>query len=164
MHALKKNRDSWLFEKANEIVGFYTREFYCLDNFSAFKITYKDHKYSTVEEAYQALGFIDTAPEIAKAIIDSGSAHDAQRIAHENAEKRRADWDEMKVSLMEELLRAKLSQHPYVKKKLLETGDLPIVEDSPKDSFWGWGPNRDGKNELGKLWMKLRTELRNAKS
>ena len=35
-----------------------------------------------------------------------------------------------------------------------------IVEDSPKDSFWGWGPNRDGENQLGKLWMKLREELK----
>ncbi len=25
--------------------------------------------------------------------------------------------------------------------------------------FWGWGPNRDGKNMLGKLWMKVRRSL-----
>lgn len=62
---------------------------------------------------------------------------------------------------MEELLRAKLEQNPYVKKKLLETKDYMIVEDSPKDSFWGWGNNRDGVNNLGKLWMKLRAEIRN---
>mgnify|MGYP002520092451 CR=1 FL=1 len=60
---------------------------------------------------------------------------------------------------MEDLLRLKLEQNPYVKKKLLQTGDYLIVEDSPKDDFWGWGPNRDGNNQLGKLWMKLREEL-----
>ena len=43
-----------------------------------------------------------------------------------------------------------------LRKKLLQTEDYLIVEDSPKDSFWGWGPNRDGENQLGKLWMKLR--------
>lgn len=26
--------------------------------------------------------------------------------------------------------------------------------------FWGWGPNQDGRNELGKLWMEIRAELR----
>ena len=56
-------------------------------------------------------------------------------------------------------MRAKLEQNPYVKKKLLETQDYQIVEDSPKDSFWGWGMDRKGENNLGKLWMKLRNEL-----
>lgn len=62
---------------------------------------------------------------------------------------------------MEELLRLKIEQNSYVKKNLLQTEDYLIVEDSPKDSFWGWGPNRDGENQLGKLWMKLRKEIRN---
>lgn len=57
------------------------------------------------------------------------------------------------------LLRLKLEQNPYVLKKLLQTGDYYIVEDSPKDSFWGWGPDRCGENQLGRLWMKLRKEL-----
>ena len=34
-----------------------------------------------------------------------------------------------------------------------------IVEDSPKDDCWGWGPNKDGRNELGKIWMRLREEI-----
>lgn len=116
MIKLEQYRDPWLFEKVSEVVGFYPREFYCLDNFSSFKILFKGHKYASVEEAYQALGFIDTAPEVAEEIINSNSAHDAQRIAHENVEKRRSDWNDVKVSLMEDLLRAKLEQHPYVQK------------------------------------------------
>ena len=60
---------------------------------------------------------------------------------------------------MENLLRAKLDQNPYVVKKLLLTKNYLICEDSPKDSFWGIGINRDGQNQLGKLWMKLRDEL-----
>lgn len=34
-----------------------------------------------------------------------------------------------------------------------------IVEDSPKDDYWGWGEKRDGRNELGKIWMRLRDEI-----
>ena len=82
------------------------------------------------------------------------------RIAYANRDKRRSDWNEVKLSIMEELLRLKIEQNPYVKKKHLQTEDYIIVEDSPKDSFWGWGPNRDGENQLGKLWMKLREEIR----
>ena len=40
-----------------------------------------------------------------------------------------------------------------------QTGKRKIIEDSPKDNFWGWGGKRNGKNELGKIWMKLRDEI-----
>ena len=144
----------------DEVIGFYTREFYSLDNFSSFKVLYKDYLYSSLEEAYQAAKFIGVAPEVVQKIKNSYSAHEAKEIAFENRDKQRKDWDEVKVQIMEELLRLKLDQNPYVKKKLLETGDCLIVEDSPKDDFWGWGKDRKGENNLGKLWMKLRDELR----
>lgn len=67
-----------------------------------------------------------------------------------------------KVDIMRVILRKKVEQHPYVRKKLLETGDRLLVENSWRDSFWGWGPNQDGLNMLGKLWMEIRTELRTA--
>ena len=34
-----------------------------------------------------------------------------------------------------------------------------IVEDSPKDDFWGWGPNRNGQNNLGKLWNEVKRRI-----
>lgn len=93
--------------------------------------------YCSVEHAYQAHKFLQTAPEIAEQIINCYSAHDAQKIANENKAKQRADWDEIKLEVMEKLLRLKLEQNPYVKKKLLQTNNLLICEDSPKDSFFG---------------------------
>ena len=159
MIKLEQYRDTWLAEKMNEVIGFYPREFYCLDNFSSFKVEYNGYLYASLEEAYQTLGFVNSAPEIAEQIRNSHSAHEAQKIAYANREKRQEDWDDIKLAVMEELLRNKIEQNPYVKKKLLETEGYLIVEDSPKDDFWGWGPNRDGQNNLGKLWMKLRREL-----
>jgi hypothetical protein len=61
---------------------------------------------------------------------------------------------------MKDILRAKVEQHPYVKKKLFESGNRELVEDSWRDSYWGWGPNKDGENHLGKLWMEVRNEFR----
>lgn len=61
---------------------------------------------------------------------------------------------------MLDICRHKLEQHPYVKQKLIATKDWPLVEDSPKDPFWGWGEDRKGRNELGKVWMKLRQEIK----
>ena len=61
---------------------------------------------------------------------------------------------------MLEICRHKLQQNPYVRRKLLQTNDEYLVEDSPVDGFWGWGADKKGRNELGKVWMKLREELR----
>lgn len=160
MLKLEQYRVLWLSEKMGEFIGFYPREFFVFDNFSSFKVCVDGVTYSTVEHAYQATKFLKSAPEIAKEIMDSYSAHDAQKIAYKNKDKQCENWDEIKLSVMEKLLRLKLEQNPYVKKKLLETGDYTICEDSPKDSFWGIGLDRKGRNELGKLWMKLREELK----
>ena len=161
MIKLEQYRDIWLSEKFDEVIGFYPREFYCLDNFSSFKVEYDGYLYSSNEEAYQALGFIESAPEIADQIKKSHSAHEAQKIAYANRDKIRDDWDSIKLDVMKKLLKAKIEQNPYVLKKLLETKNYVIVEDSPKDNYWGWGENRDGENHLGRLWMELREEFSN---
>ena len=160
MIKVEQYRDTWLAEKMDEVIGFYPREFYPLDNFSSFKVEKDGYLYASLEEAFQSSLFLPNFPEISDKIKNSHSAHEAQKIMFENVDKVLYDNDEQ-VTIMEELLRLKLDQNPYVLKKLLQTEDYLIVEDSPKDSFWGWGPNRDGKNMLGKLWMKLREEYKN---
>ena len=160
MIKLEQYRDPWLAEKMDEVIGFYPREFYTFDNFSSFKVEWNGYLYSSLEEAFQSRLFLPDYPKIAEQIKQSHSAHEAQKIMFDNIDKVKYSNEEQ-VPIMEELLRLKIEQNPYVKKKLLQTGDYLIVEDSPKDDFWGWGPNRDGKNQLGKLWMKLRDELKN---
>lgn len=46
----------------------------------------------------------------------------------------------------------------------METGDRELIESSPIDSFWGWGPNKDGANHLGRVWMALRDEWRSGQN
>lgn len=100
------------------------------------------------------------ASDIADSIQFAESAHQAFKIAQENKSFQRPDWDDVKVGVMKRILHAKAGQHEYVRRKLLATGDRELVENSWRDAFWGWGPNRDGKNMLGKLWMEVRAELR----
>lgn len=147
-------------ETSGEIIGFYPREFYVLDNFSAFQVDYLGRRWPTSEHAYHATKFINTAPELVKQIHAARSPHDALKLATEHRHRRSEDWDEIKVNVMYEICKLKMLQNPYVLKKLLSSGDLDIVEDSTKDDFWGWGPDRDGRNELGQIWMRLRDELR----
>ena len=63
---------------------------------------------------------------------------------------------------MEEIVRAKFVQNPYLMKKLLDTGELLLIEGNTwKDIFWGVDINSgEGKNHLGKILMNVREELR----
>ncbi len=139
-------------------VFFYEQDFYVLSNFSAFSLEWCGHRFPTVEHVYHWLKFTDS-DELQQAICDAPSAHEAFQIAQRNKDRRRADWDEVKTKLMRNLLRAKIHQHEYVRRKLLATGDRELIEDSWRDDVWGWGPNKDGQNLLGKLWMEVRAEL-----
>ncbi len=148
-----------ILETSGKIIGFYEREFYVFSNFSSFAVKWKGKKWPTSEHAYQASKFIENYPKIAEEIINCGSAHESKKIKEKYSDKVPADWSKRKVKIMEEICRNKLKQNPYVKKKLLQTKKKLIVEDSPKDDFWGWGKNQKGRNELGKIWMKLRDEI-----
>jgi ribA/ribD-fused uncharacterized protein len=140
-------------------VFFYEQDFYVLSNFSAFALFWRGIRFDTSEAAYHWEKFPDArAVEVRNAIRFAPSAHEAFKIAERNKALRRSDWDDVKVDFMIQILRAKVSQHEYVMRKLLATGDRELIEDSWRDDFWGWGPNRDGKNMLGKLWMEIRAE------
>lgn len=140
-------------------VRFYEHDFYVLSNFSAFSIVWDGRRFDTSEHLYHYLKFNTTALDVADAIFGARSAHEAFKLAERNKGLRRKDWDAVKVELMRDILRLKVEQHEYVRRKLLATGDRELVEDSWRDDFWGWGPNRDGKNMLGCLWMQVRAEL-----
>lgn len=146
-----------------ERVCFYEQDFYVLSNFSAFTLRWEGRRFDTSEAAYHWEKFPDYTA-IRFDIQSAPSAHEAFKIAERNKRFRRPDWDDVKVGIMETILFAKATQHEYVMRKLLATGDRELVENSWRDDFWGWGPNRDGRNMLGKLWMKLRAEFATAKA
>jgi len=156
---LKQYRDPELAINEEGVIGFYPREFYPLDNFQAFQVDIGGVVYPTSEHAYHAMKFIRDAPDIYDLILQARSPHDALKIAQAHKERQSPNWDEDKDEIMYLICKMKLDQHPYVAKKLLETVGFTLVEDSPKDSYWGWGPDKKGENKLGKIWMRLRDEL-----
>jgi len=139
-------------------VCFYEQDFYVLSNFSSFRVNWKNIDFDTSEHAYHWAKFPDNT-FIRTSILKARSAHDAFKIGQEYKALRRTDWDEVKVDIMRSILYAKVNQHEYVKRKLMSTGERELVENSWRDDFWGWGPNKDGKNMLGTLWMEIRKEL-----
>ena len=141
-----------------DLVYFYPPEYYVFDNFSSFQIEYDGYLWPTSEHAYQASMFKETFPAVFLKIKKARSAHDAYKLAKKHKVKVPKDWNTRMKTVMKDILRHKIDQHPYVLKKLLESGKREIIEDSWRDSTWGWGEYKDGNNLLGKIWMELREE------
>lgn len=67
------------------------------------------------------------------------------------------DWDDIKDSIMSNVLTYKFKQHIKIRQHLLQTGLRPIIIKS-NDMYWGKN-DICGKNILGKLLSKLREEF-----
>lgn len=144
-------------------IFFYEQEFYVFSNFSSFQIVHGGHKFPTSEHMYHwkrfQLASSGGASDIAQRILKARSAHDAFKMAQEYKHLQYENWDLVKVAEMKKILKLKVEQHDYVKQKLLESKGRVLIENSWRDSVWGWGPDRDGQNLLGKLWMEIRQEI-----
>jgi ribA/ribD-fused uncharacterized protein len=146
------------------VIQFYTTRgtYGCFSNFSRHPFTYKDKFWKTSEHAFQAQKFAGTKFE--EAVRYCNMPSDAAQMGRDRSLPLRADWEQVKDSIMEEVLYAKFSQSEELKEVLLSTGDAELVEHTVNDSYWGDGGNGSGKNMLGKLLMKTRERLSNEKS
>ena len=132
-----------------------------LDNFSSFGLVMNSEYFQTSEHAFQYLKFVDTNKEIANKIKASFSPNDARNIAHENKDYRLSNWSDVKYQNMEKVLRLKVEQNPIVKDVLLNTKDYIIAENCiDEDTDWGLDSNNQGDNNLGKIWMKIRDDIK----
>lgn len=75
-------------------------------------------------------------------------------------------WSASKVDRMLSVLRAKFTQHPELRDRLMSTGDATLVETPTVADqaalFWGRVAGK-GKNKLGVLLMEIRDDLREKK-
>lgn len=70
----------------------------------------------------------------------------------------REDWNEVRLSIMWDVLQAKFAQHPDLVAKLIATEDEEIIEGNTwNDKFWG-KCNGEGMNHLGIMLMAIRKE------
>ena len=127
-----------------------------LSNFMSPPIPWEGLVFATVEHAFQWTKMDTEAGRMA--VAGATSPGNAKRVAKEHP--MRFDWDFVKVDVMRELLRLKFSDQFYADWLLATDGDL-IEGNSWGDTFWGVC-NGVGQNNLGKLLMELRNELRAA--
>ncbi len=136
----------------------FTDEYQWLSNFEPCEITYYGVTYASVEHAYMSAKSDDEEWKLycADANIPPGKVKRKSRKI-----EIKESWEEIKVSIMKELLVLKYAQEPY-RNLLLNTGEVYIQEGNNwRDIFWGVDlETGEGENNLGKLIMEVREELK----
>lgn len=130
-----------------------------LSNFAATVVCYDGDYYPTVEHAFQAAKAADSKQR--KWVGDAPSAREAKRRGRQVG--LRADWEQVKIGVMRQILFQKFSYNVDLRERLLNTGDQELVEGNDwDDRFWGVCDG-EGLNHLGKLLMEVRGQLREKK-
>lgn len=141
--------------KAQEIISFRGKYSY-LSNFYHAPITYNGLTYLNNEAAFQAQKSIDSSEQEIFTMLSPSDAKKKGRHV-----RLRSDWENVKDKIMEDIVRAKFTQHTDLQGSLLETGTARLVEGNTwNDRYWGVDINSGiGKNRLGEILMKVRSEL-----
>ena len=143
------------------MIDFFDGEYAFLSNFYNAFCIFEGKFYPTVEHAFQAAKSLDLAER--DWIAAAGTPGLAKRLGRRV--NLRPDWEKVKSDVMEECLRSKFAD-PILKQKLFATGDEELVEGNYWcDNIWGdchclKCRDRIGQNNLGKLLMKLREEIK----
>ena len=143
--------------KAIAIIDSFRGKYYFLSNFFPAEVTYNGLTYQNNEAAFQAQKTYSKEERIEFTTLEP---RDAKRRGRRV--RLRKDWEQVKDRVMEEIVRAKFSQNEELKEQLLATGDAQLVEGNRwNDRYWGVDIRSGvGENHLGKILMKVRSELR----
>ena len=133
----------------------FQEEYRFLSNFYSSPIWYPGIKYPTAEHAYQAQKCQTLDDRKAIALLETPG----QAKRHGKTVVLRENWEQMKLGVMLDVVRAKFYQNAELHQKLLDTGDAILVEGNTwGDTFWGMVDNQ-GQNWLGRILMLVRSDL-----
>ena len=151
------------------IIDSFRGEYAFLSNFYEFSFVYKESHWKTAEHAFQAMKF-----DCYRSDIDYRSKRDlrysiwmaetpklARKIGNRKTKLFDKDkWEQIKDGVMREILDKKF-YYLILRNKLLDTGDMILIEGNDwGDTYWGVC-NGVGENRLGKILMEIRNGVRN---
>jgi ribA/ribD-fused uncharacterized protein len=137
-------------------------EYGFLSNFYSAPVKMYGIEYPTVEHAFVAAKTLDLKERAW--VRNCKTPADAKRLGRKLTLRR--DWNTFRLQAMYELVKRKFTDHEWLRKKLLATGNMEIREGNRwHDNFWGnctcprcCGDR--GQNHLGRILMQVRRELR----
>ena len=148
--------------KENAIYGF-QEEYRFLSNFDPTPLVYGGLQIKTAEHLYNALK--TNSLEEALHVLDAPTPGQAKTRGRKVTLK--DDWETVKYDAMRTSIGVKFIGNLSLASKLVETGDKELIEANDwHDNCWGScycgrpSCESDGENNLGKLLMALREDLR----
>lgn len=127
-----------------------------LSNFYPSPIQIDNKEVYTVEHLYQ--GMKPASDEHSKMVMQASTPGEAKRLGRQFPMV--DDWENIKMDVMNIGVTMKFLQNEDLAKMLLDTGDEELIEGNTwGDTFWGVCKG-EGDNHLGKILMRVRTELR----
>lgn len=130
-----------------------------LSNFWPARVVFEGQQFASTENAYQAAKTIDSQERNLFLECSPGQAKRMSRKIH-----LRSDWENIKLGVMLDLVRQKFvtgQDAPVLGPMLLATADNLLIEGNTwNDRFWGECPIGVGENNLGKILMQVRMELK----
>jgi len=130
-------------------------QYFFLSNFYETEVTYRGLTFQNSEAAFQSMKCSQLEQKIKFCTMSPSKAKSRGRSV-----KLTPVWENIKDSVMYEVVKAKFEQHEDLKRLLLATGNEPLEEGNQHgDDIWGT-VNGVGENKLGKILMRVREELR----
>lgn len=126
-------------------------EYAFLSNMHPSPITLGGVTYTCAEAAFQAAKLADKSKRSMFAGLSGKQAKALGRTIN-----LRSDWEEIKVNVMEWVVKEKFEQNPDLRARLWDTLNKTIIEGNTwGDTFWGVCGGK-GRNMLGNILMKYR--------
>ncbi|KAL1522112.1 hypothetical protein AB1Y20_021754 [Prymnesium parvum] len=154
--ALKRKAASWGANETEESITSLSGRWEALANWFGAKVMRDGVMYASAEHAFQAAKAAE--PEKAEEIRKAKSPSEAHALGNQLALPR--DWERRRVAVMEAVLRDKFRRDQALRERLLKTENKNLIAgNSWGETFWGVSQG-SGNNQLGKLLMMLREEIR----
>ena len=156
-------KDGYVIEDINnnnyKVIDSFRDRYYFLSNMYPTNIKYKGLNFACSESLFQSYKCANNGDRFVFEFISGYKAKSRGREV-----KFVENWDKIKLDAMESTLRLKFSDKNLAN-KLMATKEAELIEGNTwHDNFWGvckCGKCSNGKNNLGKLLMKIRDELLN---
>lgn len=131
-------------------------EYRWLSNFHMCDVQYNKETFPSTEHAYQAARVLD--PDKHQLVRFAPTPALAMRLGRQWSDD--PNWKDRKLQVMEDVVRYKFNNNPDIRQKLIDTCDQELIEGNTwGDTFWGYCDGI-GENNLGKILMKVRDELK----
>ena len=130
----------------------------CFSNFSDHGFDLDGLWWPTSEHYFQAQKF--TGTRHAELVRRARTPLRAAELGRDASKPLRRDWERVKDDVMRRAVATKFRTHGDICEVLLSTGDAKLVEHTDNDRYWGDGGDGKGRNMLGQLLMRVRTEFR----